>query len=93
MHKNLTITKSKLVEMNNVGIVVESIDNAISFSTEIGLKLEGRTMVVGELAGRITGLGNQSVEVAMMVTPDGQADLNFHDFSALKLYQTTGLLQ
>lgn len=79
--------------MNNVGIVVESIDNAISFFTEIGLKLEGRTMVEGELAGRITGLGNQSVEVAMMVTPDGQADLNFHDFSALKLYQTTGLLQ
>ena len=80
MHKNLTITKSKLVEMNNVGIVVESIDNAISFSTEIGLKLEGRTMVVGELAGRITGLGNQSVEVAMMVTPDAHSRLELSRF-------------
>ena len=66
--------------MHNVGIVVESLDNAISFFTEIGLKLEGRTMVEGEWAGRITGLGDQSVEIAMMVTPDGHSRLELSRF-------------
>src|SRR3954452_5051987 len=74
------MTKSKLIEMNNVGIVVESLDNAISFFTEIGLKLEGRAMVEGEWAGRVTGLGNQSVEVAMMVPPDGHSQLELSRF-------------
>lgn len=76
----MSIPKSKLMEMNNVGIVVESLDNAISFFTEIGLKLEGRAMVEGEWAGRITGLGNQSVEIAMMVTPDGHSRLELSRF-------------
>ena len=66
--------------MHNVGIVVESLDNAISFFTEIGLKLEGRGMVEGEWAGRVTGLGNQSVEIAMMVTPDGHSRLEISRF-------------
>ena len=66
--------------MHNVGIVVESLDNAISFFTEIGLKLEGRAMVEGEWAGRVTGLGNQSVEIAMMVTPDGHSRLELSRF-------------
>ena len=66
--------------MHNVGIVVESLDNAISFFTEIGLKLEGRSMVEGEWAGRVTGLGNQSVEIAMMVTPDGHSRLELSRF-------------
>lgn len=66
--------------MHNVGIVVESLDNAISFFSEIGLKLEGRTMVEGEWAGQITGLGNQSVEIAMMVTPDGHSRLELSRF-------------
>ena len=74
------MTKSKLLEMNNVGIVVENLDNAISFFTEIGLKLEGRSMIEGEWAGRVTGLGNQSVEVAMMVTPDGHSRLEISKF-------------
>lgn len=74
------MTKSKLLEMNNVGIVVESLDNAISFFSEIGLKLEGRGMVEGEWAGRVTGLGDQSVEVAMMVTPDGHSRLELSRF-------------
>lgn len=72
--------KSKLLQMHNVGIVVESLDNAISFFTEIGLKLEGRAMVEGEWAGRVTGLGNQSVEIAMMVTPDGHSRLELSRF-------------
>src|SRR5512133_3726541 len=72
--------KSKLPEINNVGIVVESLDDAISFFTEIGLTLEGRTMVEGEWAGRVTGLGNQSVEIAMMVTPDGHSRLELSRF-------------
>ncbi|HEV8512731.1 MAG TPA: VOC family protein [Cyclobacteriaceae bacterium] len=74
------MTKSKLLQMHNVGIVVESLDNAIAFFTEIGLKLEGRTMVEGEWAGRVTGLGNQSVEIAMMVTPDGHSRLELSRF-------------
>ena len=72
--------KSKLLQMHNVGIVVESLDNAISFFEEIGLKLEGRAMVEGEWAGRVTGLGNQSVEIAMMVTPDGHSRLELSRF-------------
>lgn len=74
------MTKSKLLEMNNVGIVVENLDNAISFFTEIGLKLEGRTMVEGGWSGRVTGLKNQSVEIAMMVTPDGHSRLELSRF-------------
>ena len=74
------MTKSKLLRMDNVGIVVESLDNAISFFTEIGLKLEGRAMVEGAWAGRVTGLGNQSVEIAMMVTPDGHSRLELSRF-------------
>ena len=54
--------------MDNVGIAVESLDDAISFFAELGLTLEGRAMVEGEWAGRVTGLGNQRVEIAMMVT-------------------------
>jgi catechol 2,3-dioxygenase-like lactoylglutathione lyase family enzyme len=75
-------TKSKLLEMHNVGIVVESLDNAVAFFTEIGLTLEGRMIVEGEWAGRVTGLGNQSVEVAMMVTPDGHSRLELSQFLA-----------
>jgi catechol 2,3-dioxygenase-like lactoylglutathione lyase family enzyme len=76
------MTKSKLLQMHNMGIVVESLDNAISFFQEIGLKLEGRAMVEGEWAGRVTGLGNQSVEIAMMVTPDGHSRLELSQFLA-----------
>src|SRR5690606_31865821 len=72
--------KSKLLEMNNVGVVVENLDNAISFFTEIGLQLEGRGMVEGAWAGQVTGLGNQSVEVAMMVTPDGHSRVEISRF-------------
>lgn len=69
-----------LKQMHNVGIVVESLDEAIAFFTELGLKLEGRTMVEGEWAGRVTGLGLQSVEIAMMVTPDGHSRLELSRF-------------
>jgi catechol 2,3-dioxygenase-like lactoylglutathione lyase family enzyme len=72
--------KNKLLRMDNVGIVVQSLDDAISFFTEIGLKLEGRAMVEGEWAGRVTGLGNQRVEIAMMVTPDGHSRLEISRF-------------
>ncbi|MDU2242710.1 MAG: VOC family protein [Paenibacillus sp.] len=74
------MTKNKLVRMDNIGIVVESLDDAISFFEEIGLKLEGRTTVEGEWAGRVTGLGSQSVEIAMMVTPDGHSRLELSRF-------------
>lgn len=66
--------------MHNIGIVVESLDKAISFFTELGMKLEGRAMVEGEWAGSVTGLGDQSVEIAMMVTPDGLSRIEFSRF-------------
>jgi catechol 2,3-dioxygenase-like lactoylglutathione lyase family enzyme len=66
--------------MDNVGIVVESLDTAISFFTELGLNLEGRATVEGEWAGRVTGLGTQRVEIAMMVTPDGHSRLEISRF-------------
>ena len=69
-----------LKRMDNVGIVVESLDAAISFFAELGLRLEGRAMVEGEWAGRVTGLGNQRVEIAMMVTPDGHSRLELSRF-------------
>ena len=74
------MTRNNLLSMHNVGIVVESIGNAISFFTELGFILEGRAMVEGEWAGRVTGLGNQSVEIAMMVTPDGHSRLELSRF-------------
>ena len=72
--------KNKLLRMDNMGIVVESLDAAISFFTEIGLKLEGRATIEGEWAGRVTGLGSQHVEIAMMVTPDGHSRLELSRF-------------
>ena len=66
--------------MDNVSIVVESLDAAISFFTELGMKLEGRMTIEGEWAGRVTGLGDQKVEIAMMVTPDGHSRLELSKF-------------
>jgi catechol 2,3-dioxygenase-like lactoylglutathione lyase family enzyme len=66
--------------MDNVGIVVESLDAAISFFAELGLELEGRGTVEGEWAGRVTGLGDQRVEIAMMRTPDGHSRLELSRF-------------
>ena len=66
--------------MDNIGVVVESLDEAIVFFTELGLKLEGRATIEGEWAGRVTGLGNQHVEMAMMVTPDGHSRLEISRF-------------
>jgi len=74
------MTKSKLLRMDNVGIVVESLDKAISFFTELGLKLEGRATIEGEWSGRVTGLSSQRVEIAMMVTPDGHSRLEISQF-------------
>src|SRR6185436_2840560 len=79
------MTKNKLLRMDNVGIVVESLDEAIAFFIEIGLKLEMRTMIEGEWAGRVTGLGNQSVEIAMMATPDGHSRLELSRFLSPKV--------
>jgi catechol 2,3-dioxygenase-like lactoylglutathione lyase family enzyme len=71
---------SNLKRMDNIGIVVESLDEAVAFFTELGLTLQGRGMVEGEWAGRVTGLGTQSVEIAMMVTPDGHSRLELSRF-------------
>ena len=77
---NKDMPEDRLIRMDNVGIVVESLDDAITFFTEIGLKLEGRANIEGEWAGRVTGLGDQKVEIAMMVTPDGHSKLELSKF-------------
>src|SRR5579871_2792526 len=64
-----------LKRMDNVGIVVEDLDGAIDFFRELGLELEGRATIEGEWAGRVTGLGDQRVEIAMMRMPDGHGRL------------------
>ncbi|MGX5854183.1 VOC family protein [Dyadobacter jiangsuensis] len=71
---------NKLLRMDNIGIVVESLDNAISFFTELGMILEGRANIEGEWSGRVTGLASQRVEIAMMVTPDGHSRIELSRF-------------
>ena len=71
-----------ITRMDNVGIVVEDLDAAIEFFTELGLALEGRAPIEGEWAGRVTGLGTQRVEIAMMRTPDGHSRLELSRFLA-----------
>ena len=66
--------------MDNVGIVVEDLASTIEFFRELGLELEGRGTIEGEWAGRVTGLGNQRVEIAMMRTPDGHSRLELSRF-------------
>ena len=66
--------------MDNVGIVVEDLSATIAFFRELGLELEGQAMVEGEWAGRVTGLGDQRVEIAMMRTPDGYGRLELSRF-------------
>lgn len=68
------------VRMDNVGIVVEDLVAAIAFFRELGLEFEGQTLVEGVWAGRVTGLGNQRVEIAMMRTPDGHGRLELSRF-------------
>src|SRR3954469_20504740 len=72
--------KDRLIRMDNVGIVVESLDETIAFFNELGLTLEGRATIEGEWAGRVTGLRHQRVEIAMMVTPDGHNRLEISRF-------------
>ncbi len=69
-----------LKRMDNVGIVVEDLEGAIDFFRELGLEFEGRAMIEGEWAGRITGLGDQHVEIAMMRTPDGHSRIELSRF-------------
>ena len=71
-----------LKRMDNVGVVVEDLEAAIDFFREPGLELEGRGVIEGEWAGRVTGLGDQRVEIAMMRTPDGHSRLELSRFLA-----------
>ena len=69
-----------LKRMDNVGIVVDDLEGTIDFFRELGLELEGRATIEGEWAGRVTGLGDQHVEIAMMRTPDGHSRLELSRF-------------
>jgi catechol 2,3-dioxygenase-like lactoylglutathione lyase family enzyme len=68
--------------MDNVGIVVDDLPAAIAFFRELGLELEGRAMIEGDWSGRVTGLRDQRVEIAMMRTPDGHSRLELSRFLA-----------
>ena len=68
------------LRMDNVGIVVEDLTAAVDFFSELGLELEFRGMVEGAWAGSVTGLGDQSVEIAMLRTPDGHGRLELSRF-------------
>ena len=68
------------LKLDNMGIVVEDLDGTIDFFRALGLELEGRSTVEGEWAGRVTGLGDQRVEIAMMRTPDGHGRLELSQF-------------
>lgn len=74
------MAENNLLRMDNISIVVESLDDAVVLFEEIGMKLEGRAKIEGEWAGRVTGLGNQTVEIAMMVTPDGHSRIELSKF-------------
>src|SRR5580765_6757334 len=69
-----------LKRMDNVGIVVDDLAATIEFFSELGLELEGRATIEGEWAGRVTGLGDQRVEIAMMRTPDGHSRIELSRF-------------
>ena len=69
-----------LKRMDNIGIVVDDLELTIDFFQELGLQLEGRATIEGEWAGRVTGLGDQRVEIAMMRTPDGHSRLELSRF-------------
>ena len=69
------MSKNNLVRMDNMGLVVQSLETAIAFFEELGMKLEGRAKIEGDWSGKVTGLHNQVVEIAMMVTPDGHSKL------------------
>jgi catechol 2,3-dioxygenase-like lactoylglutathione lyase family enzyme len=69
-----------LKRMDNMGIVVEDLTAAVEFFRELGMELEGTAMVEGEWAGRVTGLGHQRVEIAMMRMPDGHGRLELSRF-------------
>jgi catechol 2,3-dioxygenase-like lactoylglutathione lyase family enzyme len=72
--------RPRVQRMDNVGIVVQSLDAAISFFAELGLELEGRATIEGEWAGRVTGLRDQRVEIAMMRMPDGHGRIELSRF-------------
>src|SRR5213592_408083 len=68
------------LKIDNMGIVVEDLTATVDFFSVLGLELEGRAIVEGDWAGRVTGLGDQRVEIAMMCTPDGHSRLELSRF-------------
>jgi catechol 2,3-dioxygenase-like lactoylglutathione lyase family enzyme len=68
--------------MDNVGIVVDDLPATIAFFRELGLELEGRATIEGDWSGRVTGLRDQRVEIAMMRTPDGHSRLELSRYLA-----------
>ena len=69
-----------IMRMDNMGIVVHDLDEAVDFFVDLGLELEGRAEIEGEWAGKVTGLGDQHVRIAMMRTPDGHSRLELSQF-------------
>jgi catechol 2,3-dioxygenase-like lactoylglutathione lyase family enzyme len=64
-----------IVRMDNVAIVVDDLDAAVTFFTELGMELEGRAEIEGSFADQTVGLDDVRSEIAMMRTPDGDGRL------------------
>lgn len=78
---------NQLIRMENIGIVVDSLETTIEFFTEIGLKLEGRAVIEDEWTDRVTGIVGQKVEIAMLVTPDGHSKIGLSRFIEPKVIE------
>jgi len=61
--------------MDNVGIVVDDLDAAVAFFTELGMELEGRMPIEESWAGSVVGLDDMRSEIAMMRIPDAPGRL------------------
>jgi catechol 2,3-dioxygenase-like lactoylglutathione lyase family enzyme len=66
--------------MDNVGIVVDDMDAAIAFFTELGMELEGEAEIEGPWADRTVGLDGIRCDIAMMRTPDGHSRLELSKY-------------
>jgi catechol 2,3-dioxygenase-like lactoylglutathione lyase family enzyme len=69
---------------DNVGIVVDDLDAAVAFFTELGMELEGRTPIEGSWAGNVVGLGDMRSEIAMMRIPDAPGRLELAQYHTPK---------
>lgn len=75
------------LRMDNLLVVVDDLEAAVAFFTELGMELEGRAIVEGESVDRLVALDGVRSEIVMMRTPDGHGRIEldkFHSPSAVR---------